>query len=109
MFSFTAWDLLRICVYGFESFCIDFLNRYPDRFVSPLRVSGSAVESLFSQYKRSAGGKLDAANYTISWAAQLIKQTVSAHHSGTGYRDLSLDTLTDVELQRKKYSKIHKS
>jgi len=86
-----------------------FLNRYPDHFVSPLRVSGSAVESLFSQYKRLAGGKLDAANDTVSRVAQLVEQTVSGHHSGTGYRDLSLDTLSDVQLKKKKYDKIHKS
>ena len=104
--SLTAWDLLRICVYGFDTFCVYFLNKYPDRFISPLRVSGSAVESLFSQYKRSAGGKLDGANYAISRAAQLIKQTVSAHHSGSGYRDLSLDTFeSDIALKRKKYAK----
>ena len=36
---------LNLCVYGFESFCVDFLNRYADHFVSPLRVTGSAVES----------------------------------------------------------------
>jgi len=53
--------------------CRFFINRYPDRFVSPLRVSGSAVESLFGQYKRSTGRKLDAANYTVSRAAQLVK------------------------------------
>ena len=70
-----------------------FLTQHPDRFISPLRVSGSAVESLFSRYKRSAGGKLDAINYPISRAAQLIKQTVSSHHSGESYRNQSLDNL----------------
>jgi len=81
------------------------LNKYPDCFVSPLPVSGSAVESLFSQYKRSAGCKLDSANHAISRAAQLIKQTVSVYHSG--YRDLSLDTSeNDIALERKKYKKV---
>jgi len=109
LFVFVAWDLLRICVYGFESFCTYFLNKHPDRFVSPLRVSGSAVESLFSQYKRSAGEKLDAINYPISRAAQLIKETVSTHHSGSGYRDQSIGTCQgDVHLKRKKYNKIQK-
>ena len=129
--NLTAWDLLRICVYGFNAFCVYFLNKYPDRFISSLWVSGSAIESLFSQYKRSAGGKLDGANYAISptlpfpsncqsWKdvlmsgsfqqstpkTQLIKQTVSAHHSGSGYRDLSLDTFeSDIALKRKKYAK----
>ena len=109
MYCFVAWDLLRICVDGFESFCSYFLNKYPDRFVSPLRVSGSAVESLFSQYKRSAGGKLDAINYPISRAAQPIKETVSTHHCGSGCRDHSLSTSqVDVDLKRKKYNKIQK-
>jgi len=109
IFCTVAWDLLRICVYGFESFCDCFLNKYPDRFVSPLHVSGSAVESLFSQYKRSAGGKLDAINYPISRAAQLIKKTLSTHHSGSGYRNHSLGTSqVDVDLKTKKYNKIQK-
>ena len=59
----TAWDLLRIDVYGFAGFCEWVLKTYPTYFVSPLHLSGSAVESLFSQYKFSAGGKLDATNY----------------------------------------------
>ena len=99
---FVAWDLLRNCVYGFESFCSYFLNKHPDCFVSPLQVSGSALESLFSQYKRSAAGKLDAINYSISRAAQLIKETVSTHHSGSGYRNQSVDSCQgDVHLKRK--------
>ena len=100
----VAWDLLRICVYGFQSFCEYFLTHYPDRFVSPLWISGSAVETLFNQYKQSASGKLDAADYPIARAVQLIKQTVASHHSSHGYRDLSLDTCT-VDLQRKQYGK----
>ena len=31
-----------------------------DTLFSPLRISGLAIESLFSQYKHNAGGKLDA-------------------------------------------------
>ena len=75
-------------MYGFKSFCDDFFSRYQaGYYISPLRISGSAVESLFSQYKYSAGGKLDAANFASTRSAHLIKQTVSTHHSGKGYRD----------------------
>ena len=80
------------------------MTHHPDRFISPLRISGGAVETLFSQYKQSASGKLDAANYPIARAAQLIKQTVASHHSSHGYRDLSLDTCA-INLQRKQYGK----
>ena len=69
--SSIAWDLLRIVVYGFNAFCTDFLSHHPNHFVSPLRVSGSAVETLFSQFKYAAGGKLDAANYFTARTACL--------------------------------------
>ena len=99
-----AWDLLRIDVYGFKAFCQWFLSTYPTYFVSPLRLSGSAVESLFSQYKFSAGGKLDSVNYTTSRAAHLVKQCTTDHHSGSSYRDESLK-FTELPLQKKQYHK----
>lgn len=100
----AAWDLLRIVVYGFRAFCEWFLRTYPTYFVSPLHLSGSAVESLFSQYKFSAGGKLDAVNYATSRAAHLIKQCTAEHHSGRSYRDESL-CFTETPLQKKSYNK----
>ena len=100
----AAWDLLRIDVYGFRAFCEWFLRTYPTYFVSPLHLSGSAVESLFSQYKFSAGGKLDAVNYATSQAAHLIKQCTAEHHSGRSYRDESL-CFTETPLQKKSYNK----
>lgn len=60
------------------------------------------MESLFSQYKHNANGKLDAANYGTARAANLIQQTVSNHHSGTGYRDNKL-SLQLLPLQKKSY------
>ena len=43
----SAWDNLRIDVYGFIELTKYFLKVYPDYFLSPLRISGSAVETLF--------------------------------------------------------------
>ena len=99
---FLAWDLLRIDVYGFKAFCEDFLKKHPGYFISPLRISGSAVESLFSQYKHNAGGKLDACNYATARCAHLVQQSVSAHHSGVGYRDQTLSYL-QLPLKKKIY------
>jgi hypothetical protein len=70
--------------------------------LSPLRVSGSAVETLFSQYKYSAGGKLDAANYSTARAANLIKQSVSSHHSSKHYRDFEM-LIPSLPLEKKTY------
>ena len=71
--TLTAWDL-RIDYYGFKFFYKSFKSAYPKHFVSPLRITGSAVETLFSQFKYSAGGRLDAVNYRTSRAAYLVKQ-----------------------------------
>lgn len=99
-----AWDLLRINVYGFRAFCNWFLQTYPTYFIVPLRLSGSAVESLFSQYKHNSRGKLDSVNYTTARAAHLVKQSVSAHHSGKGYRDETLNKI-EIPLRKKTYNK----
>jgi len=101
---FTAWDLLRIDVYGFRAICEWFFKAYPTYFISPLRLSGSAIESLFGQYKHAAGGKLDAVNYATARAACLVRQSVSSHHSGKGYRDEALHT-TEIPLKKKIYNK----
>jgi len=70
-------------VYGFSGFIEEFFHKYPgDHFISPLRLSGSAIETLFSQFKHAAGGKLSAVNYETARAAHLLKHTVVSHHSG---------------------------
>jgi len=97
-----AWDLLRIDVYGFKAFCKYFFERYPGYFIAPLRISGSAVESLFSQFKHNSGGKLDACNYATARCAYLVKQSASGHHSGAGYRDQTLSFM-EIPLRKKEY------
>ena len=76
----------------------------PNLLYSPPRLSGSAVESLFSQYKHNSGGKLDSVNYTTARAAHLVKQSISEHHSGKGYRDEALNTF-EIPLRKKTYNK----
>lgn len=105
-YSFSAWDLLKIDVYGFRAFCEDFLKHHPKHFVAPLRVSGSSVETLFGQFKYAAGGKLDAANYATARAACLVRSIVTPHHSGKDYRDVSLDVATPLE--KKQYNHLDK-
>jgi len=65
---------------------------FPTYFTSPLRLSGSTVERLFGQNKHAAGGKLDAVSYVTARAACLVRQSVSSHHSGKGYRDEAVCT-----------------
>jgi len=95
---------LRIDIYGFRGFSDWFFETYPTYFIAPLQLSGSSVESLFSQYKYSSGGKLDAVNYVTSQAAHLVKQSVAAHHSGKQYRDESL-SIVEIPLHKNTYNK----
>ena len=105
MFSYhIAWDLLRIDIYGFEALCHTFLERNTEHYICPLRLSGSAVESLFGQLKFSAGGKLDAVKYQTSQASVLTKQALSGHHSTKGYRDTTL-SIHAMPLEKKKYAR----
>jgi hypothetical protein len=91
-------------VYGFRAFCEDFLQQHPKHFVSPLRVSGSAVETLFGQYKFATGGKLDASNYATARAACTVRNIVTPHHSGKSYRDMPLRDI-GTPLEKKHYGK----
>jgi len=76
----------------------NFLDKYPDHLVSPVKLSGSAVETLF---KHTSGGKLSATNYGYTRAAHLIKHCVgSHHHSSVGYRDTALQ-LSECTLEKK--------
>ena len=90
---------------GFRGLCESFLKKHPKGYyVAPLRVTGSAVETLFGQFKYSSGGKLDAANYSVARAAFLMKQATEGHHSGVGYRDAPL-YVHSIELKKKSYKK----
>ena len=103
-FFFQTWDLLRIVVYGFLSFCDWFFtNVSPDGkyFISPLRINGSALESVFSVLKHSSGGNLSALNYGPVLGRFIYRkgEVVVNRNSETGYRDISLNLdgqLSDV-------------
>jgi len=98
---------LRIFAYGFKEFSKDSFKKHPGYFVSPLRMSDSAVESLFSQNKYNAGGKLDACNCITARCAHLVLQTVSAHHSGVGYHDQLVCRHTNINTYRCTYILCH--
>ena len=75
-------------------------------------MSGSAVETLFAQFKYLSGNKLDSVNYTTARAKCMCKSTVDAghdhapiHHSGKYYKDMPLFLESDNPLQKKIYRK----
>ena len=109
--QFAAWDNLRIDVYGFAAFCEWFFKEYPNYFVVPIRITGSAVETLFAQYKYLSGNKLDAVNYTTARSKYICKKKIessSTHHSGLYYRDVPLN-IPSAPLEKKKYDRHKKT
>lgn len=61
-------------------------------FISPLRINGSALESIFSVLKHTSGGNLSAIAYSPA-LGRLInrKDLVVNQHSEKGYRDQILN------------------
>ncbi len=91
--AWQTWDLLRVCVYGFEAFCKDFLDRHPGYYIVPKKWNGSAMETLFSQFRAIAGGKLDSTNYATARETFLTKRDIHGHRPSKvihGYLDTPL-------------------
>ena len=70
-------------------------------FISPLRINGSALESVFSVLKHSSGGNLSALNYGPVLGRFIYRkgEVVVNRNPETGYRDISLNLdgqLSDV-------------
>lgn len=90
--AWQTWDLQRIMVYGLQELSNDFIAKYQDNFyLKPKRLNGSAIETLFSQFKFISGGKLSAANYATARAAYLMRVDIHGRHYGEAdYRNVPL-------------------
>ena len=60
------------------------------------------METLLGQYKFVSGGKVDSNNYATVRAACMVRNIVTPHHSGNGYRDATLTSM--FHLSKKKYN-----
>lgn len=100
--SWQTWDLLRISVFGFKGFVNNFLAQNPDYYVYPLKINGSAAETLFSQFKFETNSKLTSVNYASARSRVLMKKDIhGSSKAAHGYRNTPL-YLKDKKLQRKK-------
>ncbi len=69
--------------YGFTGFCEEFLRQHPGYTIHLIRLSGSAVETLFSQLKYASGGNLMSINYSSARASIFIKGGMSGNTKET--------------------------
>ena len=59
---------------GFKGLCEDVLKSHPDCFIAPIRVNGSAIESIFSSLKYISGGNLSSTNYATSLSSLVTQK-----------------------------------
>ena len=61
-------------------------------FISPLRISGSAIESIYSILKFASGGNLSALSYGPALGKLINRQDMTqSKYSEKGYRDVTLN------------------
>jgi len=90
--SWQTWDLMKLMYYGFTGLCNDFLTTHPGYTVNPVRLNGSAVETLFSQIKHATSGHLSSTNYATARSAVITRGSVHGklrRHQGD-YRNVPL-------------------
>ena len=63
----------------FKELCEDFLQNHNGYFIAPIRVNGSAIESIFSQLKYIEGGNLSSTNYATSSSSLVTQKDVQAN------------------------------
>ena len=102
--SWQTWDLMRLTFYGFKDFTDSFFRRHPsdEHYIIPVRLNGSAVETLFSQLKYSAGGQLSSTNYASARSSLLVKRQVRGHNvKDKEYRNIPLNPSSQPLKRRK--------
>ena len=63
--------------HGFEGLCEDFLAQHPKYYIVPVRISGSAIETVFSSLKYISGGNLSSINYASSQVVQKERMAIA--------------------------------
>ena len=69
---------MRLLYFGFSGLCQDFTARHgPNHYIVPVRINGSAIESLFGRFKVDAGGNLSAVNYEAAVSRVVMADAIS--------------------------------
>jgi len=83
-------------VSGFSQLCDWFTDNLPGYYICPLRINGSALESIFSILKFASGGNLSALTYGPSLGRHIYRKDLAPvrnPNSEDGYRNVAI--LTD--------------
>ena len=78
--------------YGFKGLCEDFISQNPGYIIALIRITGSAIESVFSCLKYISGGNLSSVNYSSSLSALVTQREVASNTvAESGYRNVDID------------------
>ena len=78
--------------HGFKGLCEGFLAQHPEYYIGPVRITGSAIETVFSSLKYISGGNLSSINYSSSLSGLITQREISGDSKGEdGYRNLSMN------------------
>ena len=88
--AWQTWELMRIAYGGLKGLSDDVLQEHPTYRILPKRINGSAMETLFSQFKYLTSSKLTAVNYPTARAAYLAKVDVHGRKFKCEYRNAPL-------------------
>ena len=75
--------------------------------MTPLRLNGSAIETIFSQLKHASRGSLTSVTYESARAQLLTRRSVHGPHTRDEYRDAPI-FIKDSELPQKKRPRMSK-
>lgn len=77
--------------YGFTEFCKYFLEKFPGGYyIWPLRLNGSALETIFSQLKFNMNGQLSSVNYPAALTTLKLKRRIHGRRGKFVYRRIPL-------------------
>ena len=98
--SLQTWDLTRLVYYGFTEFCKHFVSIFPGYYIWPLRLNGSALETIFSQLKFNMNGQLSSVNYSAALTTLKLKRRIHGWRGKFVYRKTPL-YVREISLKRK--------
>ncbi len=93
---------MELLYFGFVGLCSDFTSRHGQsgHYIVPVKINGSAIESLFSRFKYDADGNLSAVNYETALSRFLTAASVDSKNKDNVYRGADINT--HGQLKRKK-------
>ena len=77
---------------GFKGLCETFVTEHPGYYIIPVRVTGSAIETVFSSLKYISGSNLSSINYAASLSALVTqRETYGSSNCKDDYRNEPLN------------------